>query len=80
MNINGKCIVNKNLKEIQKIYSFVSSVRVYVIEVVNIVGYAIDVLVNLIIIVCGLIIVLAKQITNNFLLWSLVLLLILYSL
>ena len=68
MNINGKCIVNKNLKEIQKIYSFVSSVRVYVIEVVNIVGYAIDVLVNLIIIVCGLIIVLAKQITNNFLL------------
>lgn len=66
MNINGKCIVNKNLKEIQKIYYFVSSVKVYVIEVVNIVRYAIDVLVNLIIIVCGLIIVLAKQITNNF--------------
>jgi len=66
MNINGKCIVIKNLKEIQKIYSFVSSVRVYVIEVVNIVRYAIDVLVNSIIIVCGLIIVLAKQITNNF--------------
>ena len=66
MNINGKCIVNKNFKEIQKIYYFVSSVKVYVIEVVNIVRYAIDVLVNLIIIVCGLIIVLAKQITNNF--------------